>query len=106
MLDLNDGTVKPGEVRSFDLGEGSALVSVACFIDRPRPPGPGFHPCPECSAAHISEQGMLEFECPDFALEKFAGRIEIVVRLASGREKTLRFKIAPDTDSTPTAGYA
>jgi len=106
MFALSGGILKPGEFHALDLGEGTTLVSVACFIDTPRPPGPGFHPCPECTTADISDQGVLEFKCPEFALDNFSGRVELVVRLRSGVEKTLNFEIAPDSDSTPTAGFA
>lgn len=100
---FNNKPMVMGELRELVLeGDGPFTVSPRCFIDKPKPPGPGFLPCPECSNQVVSVGQVATITAsPDLWTGK-EGVISIDITNLHGESIKLNIVVQSDTDSTPT----
>jgi len=91
-----------GETREVVLsGDGPFQISDHCFVDKPKPPGPGFIPCSECVNRTVAAGVSFSISCSSKFWEGKEGSkiIEITDRL--GEHLRVELGVLPYSDSTP-----
>ena len=101
---FDSGPVVAGDVRKLVLsGDGPFRIAPRCFIDKPKPPGPGFLPCPECSVQIVSAGELAEIAISSDLWSGKEGVLIIDISNQSGDSIKLSIEVQSDIDSTPTA---
>lgn len=86
--------VRAGEFRSLMLlGDGPFTITSRCFVDQPRPPGPGFVPCPECESSRVNASELYRIQCSQAIWSSSEGRIELLISDSLGDTLTLRIEV-------------
>ena len=101
---FDDDPMQAGEVRNLVLrGDGPFKVSSRCFVDQPRPPGPGFLPCPQCMTRVVNAGEVATISTSRKLWSGKEGKIVIDVSNDLGELVQLEVMVRPDSKSAPTA---
>ena len=106
MIDIQNLDLSPmrtGDSKRFTiLGDGPFFVSSRCFVDKPRPPGPGFIPCAECARQTVSNGGEVVINSSPDVWKGREGYLEIHIENSAGESRDFQIVMLSDSDSTPT----
>jgi hypothetical protein len=101
-LDIERGPIQIGEGRSlFVAGDGPFLVSTACFVDNPPPPG--FRGCSECLTVEIQSGESVYLQASRDFWEGRKGHILITCRDSTGSVREIKLIVLPEDEATPIA---
>jgi hypothetical protein len=99
---LDSSPMRTGDSKRFTIhGDGPFMVSSRCFVDKPRPPGPGFLPCPECARQTVLDGGEVVINSSQDVWTGRQGHLEIHIENLAGESRDIRIVMLPDSDSTP-----
>jgi len=91
---FDDRPMQLGEVRNLVLmGDGPFYVSPRCFVDTPRPPGPGFVPCPECETTVVNAGEIVTISSTQAIWEGRTGMVIVDVSNELGESIELRVNV-------------
>ena len=106
MIELQNLDLSPmrtGDSKTFTIyGDGPFIVSSRCFVDKPRPPGPGFLPCPECEKHTVRSGGEVEINSSPDVWKGREGYLEIQIENSAGESRDFQIVMLSDSDSAPT----
>ena len=101
---FDDSPVTAGDVREIMLvGDGPFTISPRCFVDKPKPPGPGFLSCPECVRQVVRAGEMARIQVSHDLWVGKEGEMIVDISNPFGESIELRVLVQSDSDSTPTA---
>jgi hypothetical protein len=101
-LNLDQSPLQVGEGRSLRIsGDGPFLVSTACFIDNPPPPG--FRGCAECRTVEIQPGESIDVLASRDFWQGKRGYILVTCRDSSGDVREIKLLVVPEEEATPTA---
>lgn len=105
MIDIQNLDLSPmkiGDSKRFTIhGDGPFIVSSRCFVDKPRPPGPGFLPCPECVQETVRDGGEVVINSSPDVWKEREGYLEIHIENLAGESRDIQIMMLSDSDATP-----
>ena len=93
---LDNSILALGESRHFTLvGDGPFRLVRKCFVDHPRPPGPGFIDCDECAGEPVTVETHQEIRvsCSKETWDGVAGFLELDISSAKKENMSIVFPV-------------
>ena len=104
MIDIENLDLSPmrtGDSKRFKInGDGPFFVSSRCFVDKPRPPGPGFLQCPECTKQTVIDGGEVVINSSPDVWSGREGHLEIHIENMAGESREIQILMLSDPDNT------